>query len=153
MSFGPASFGLFATIVLLSVFASFVMGRSLAFYSSSGLLVSLPPIGVKMQSSPGIHPLLVRVVYVAANSPAQVHLNWKPVAWNALAAVLQEEIARRPPDWPVYVQGDPQLSWGDVAPAIEIIQGLKAKALLITAKTQMSPNGIESQKVLAFLPR
>ncbi len=131
MSSMPARFGLIGAnvhIILFLVIAGFVCASQ---YASKGLAVTLLAKNVNVPPSVGIQPLLVRVVYAGPKRLPEVQLNWKPIALKDLAATLQDEMARRPPEWPVYVQGDSELEWGDVVPVIDIIQGLGAKAVLM----------------------
>ena len=58
------------------------------------------------------------------------------VAWEDFSALLKKELARRPPDWPVYVEGDPHLEWRQVAEAIDAIRGPRAQIILLTGTTK-----------------
>jgi hypothetical protein len=50
--------------------------------------------------------------------------------------LLKKELSRRPPDWPVYVDGDPDLEWQYPAEAIDAIRGLHAEVILLTTRTR-----------------
>lgn len=95
-----------------------------------GLRVHLIRPGVTAPRSPGIQPLLVRVVRDGHN--AKLYVGSDPVALEDLSALLKEELARRPPDWPVYVEGDPDLEWRQVAEAIDAVRGQQAEVILLT---------------------
>jgi len=47
-------------------------------------------------------------------------------------AVLRKELSRRPPSWPVYVQGDPNLEWAWVLKVVDMVRGLPAEVVLVT---------------------
>jgi hypothetical protein len=71
------------------------------------------------------------------NLRPDLYLDSKAVAWEDLGALLKKELARRPPDWPVYVEG-PDLEWRQVAGAIDAVRGQQAEVILLTgaAKSQ-----------------
>jgi biopolymer transport protein ExbD len=96
-----------------------------------GLRVHLIRPGVTAPRSPGIQPLLVRVVRDGRS--AKLYVGSDPVALEDLGALLKNELARRPPDWPVYVEGDPDLEWRQVAEAIDAVRGQQAEVILLTA--------------------
>jgi hypothetical protein len=113
------------------------------FVSGEGMLI--PPRGLPIHvvrpgfvapRSPGIQPLLVRVV--RDGNSAKLYVGSDVVAMEDLGALLKRELARRPPDWPVYVEGDPGLEWRRVAEAIDAVRGEQAEVILLTgaAKSQ-----------------
>jgi biopolymer transport protein ExbD len=55
------------------------------------------------------------------------------VAWEDLSALLQKELSQRPPDWPVYLEGDPNLEWRQVAEAMDAVRGQQAQVVLLSA--------------------
>jgi biopolymer transport protein ExbD len=134
---GPKWYGLILATILSLLYIPFTcfiapMSRMI-WEPSKGLLVSLLTRESPIPPSPGIQPLIVRVVYTGANAPPQVELNWRRVEWKDLARLVRKEMATRPPEWPVYVTGDAGLEWRQVVPVIEIIQGLNVKAALVAA--------------------
>jgi hypothetical protein len=72
-----------------------------------GLPIHLIRSGVTAPRSPGIQPLLVRVIGDAYS--ARLSIDSQSIEWKNLGAVLRKELRQRPPDSPVYVQGDPDL--------------------------------------------
>jgi biopolymer transport protein ExbD len=85
--------------------------------------------GVTAARSPGIQPLRVSVRGVSQNP--RLFVDFQPVAWEDFSALLKKELARRPPDWPVYVEGDPDLEWRQVAEAIDAVRGQHAQVALL----------------------
>jgi hypothetical protein len=51
---------------------------------------------------------------------------------GGFSALLKKELVRRPPDWPVYVEGDRDLEWRQVAEAIDAVRGQRAEVILLT---------------------
>ena len=49
-------------------------------------------------------------------------------------ALLRTELKRRPPDWPVYVDGDPDMEWQWPVHVIDTIRALHAEVVLRTIK-------------------
>jgi biopolymer transport protein ExbD len=84
--------------------------------------------GIVAQPSPGIQPLLVRM-----DSDGSLYLDSEPVTWKEFPAVLQTKLNQRPPKWPVYFMGDPNLEWQWPLKAIDIIRGLQAEVFLLKA--------------------
>jgi biopolymer transport protein ExbD len=85
-------------------------------------------------SIPGIQPVLVRIQLAGQELRPDLYLGSQKVAWDDFETVLQAEINRRPPDWPVYVEGDPESDWMSVVDAIDRIRGLQAHVILLTRR-------------------
>jgi len=111
------------------VFIAWYVFRSLK-YPIVGLPLRLVRPDAYAQPGPGIQPLVVRVAPGPDGRPSP-YVNWQPVAWENLTAVLQKELSQRPPAWPVYVEGDPNLEWKVVARAIDEVRSLQAQVVLI----------------------
>jgi biopolymer transport protein ExbD len=95
-------------------------------YLISGLPVHLLRPGVKSLPSPGIQPLRI---HVAADG---LVLDSKLIRSDAFGVVLRAELNRRPPDWPVYLEGDRDLEFSTVAHAIDAIRAARAEVVLLT---------------------
>ena len=100
-----------------------------------GLVVHLAKPGIAAQSTPGIQPLRVRVEAAAGNVRARLYVDSRLVSWEDFEAVLQSELNRRPPNWPVYVEGSGDMEWGNAVRAIDTIRGLQAQVVLLTPST------------------
>jgi biopolymer transport protein ExbD len=48
--------------------------------------------------------------------------------------LLRRELRIRPPSWPVYVDGDPDLEWGEVVRAIDVIRGSHGEVVILPVK-------------------
>jgi biopolymer transport protein ExbD len=103
-----------------------------------GLRVHLVRPGVTAPWNPGIQPLRISVRRNERNLRPDLYVDSEAVAWEDLGALLKKELARRPPDWPVYVEGGPNLEWRPVAEAIDAVRGQQAEVILLTglAKSQ-----------------
>ncbi|HUA17975.1 MAG TPA: hypothetical protein VMB25_04465, partial [Bryobacteraceae bacterium] len=99
-------------------------------YPIVGLPLRVVRLNAFAQPAPGIQPIVVRVAPGLDGHPSP-YVNWQPVAWENLTAVLQKELSQRPPAWPVYVEGDPNLEWKVVARAIDEVRSLQAQVVLI----------------------
>ena len=97
-----------------------------------GLVVHLVKPGIPAQIMPGLQPLRVRVEAVVGSAQPTLYVDSRLVRWEDFGAVLQKEISRRPPNWPVYVDGDPDMEWGSAVKAIDTIRGLHAEVVLLT---------------------
>lgn len=90
-----------------------------------GLMIRTLRLGVEIPRSPGIEPLLVHV------DATGILIDSERMTLDGLRSRLKQELSRRPPDWPVYVVGDPDLEWRSVAEAIDAIRGAHAAVVLL----------------------
>lgn len=58
------------------------------------------------------------------------------MAMDDFATRLQQELSRRPPNWPVYLEGDRDMEWESVARTIDVIRGIGAEVVLLTPGTK-----------------
>lgn len=121
-------------ILFLTFMVLWTIWATITPLARHGLRVHLIRPGVTAPRSPGIQPLLIRVV--SDGHSAKLYVGSDPVAWEDLGALLKNELARRPPDWPVYVEGDPDLEWRRVAEAIYAVRGEQAEVILLTGSTK-----------------
>ena len=100
--------------------------------TSIGLTVHLLRPGVAAAMSPGIQPLLIRVAAGPQRHGLQV--DSKLVVWDDLPGLLRIELMRRPPEWPVYVEGDPAMDWQYAVQVIDVIEGAGGRVVLLTTR-------------------
>jgi biopolymer transport protein ExbD len=105
-----------------------------AWVPTVGFRVRLMRPGIDGVPSPGIQPIRVHVGFDGTRRVVTV--NNEPVPWNRLGVALRRELRLRPPDWPVYVDGDRDMEWGRAVEAIDVIQGLHAQVVLLTARSR-----------------
>ncbi len=86
-------------LVFMIMWAVMVVLHDIERVIPMGLPIHLIRPGVTAPRSPGIQPLLVRVV--RDGHSAKLYVGSDPVAWEDLGALVKNELARRPPDWPV----------------------------------------------------
>ena len=89
-------------------------------------------------------PALVLLVKSSASNPKiELILNSKQVQLSELSAALRTEFTRRP-DWVVYLDADPDISWSDVAQLIDIVEEENGKVILqkeaVTKQPSPEPN-------------
>ena len=123
----PSTHSLVIVLTYVMVWIPLVVAMGLERKIPTGMAIHLIRPGVAAPRSPGIEPLLVRVV----GGPS-LYIDSDRVAWEDFSAVLHTELSRRPPDWPVYVEGDPDLEWRQVAEVIDAIRGAGADVVLLT---------------------
>jgi hypothetical protein len=133
-------FGLIAATTCVMVFIAMSVAKSLDHVVSTGLRVRLLRPGVTAERSPGIQPLRVRVASDGRSVHPRLYVDSQLVSWQDFGALLQKELSRRPPDWPVYVEGDPDMEWRYAAETIDAIRGLRAEVVLLTEEPA-SPRG------------
>ena len=97
------------------------------------MLIRVLKVGVPLQSVPGMQPLRVKVTFAGRSTPPLLYVNWRPVESEEFIGTVDREVRIRPPNWPVYVEGDPALEWQNVAWVIDMIRGLGAEVILLKA--------------------
>jgi hypothetical protein len=131
--FPMSYFGLIALITYLLEFISIGVLQSSAYIIPVGLRIHLVRPGISARRNPGIQPLLVRVESGGRSWRASLYVDSRPVSWEDFGGVLQKELNQRPPDWPVYLQGDPDMDWQWAVRAMDTIRGLHAEVVLLTS--------------------
>jgi hypothetical protein len=94
--------------------------------------------GIPVMTSPwGLRPVLYdgsgSSLVVRIDKQRRWFLDGKRVTPEEFPLTLKDALVRRP-DWVVYVDGDGDLQLADVMPAIDSIQGLHAKIVLVTPR-------------------
>jgi biopolymer transport protein ExbD len=89
-----------------------------------------PEVATKAQA--GVEPLLVRVEFNGRSVIRNLYIGSQRIPPEVFETTLLKGLASRPPTWPVYVEGDPNLDWGAVAKVIDEIRGLHAKVVMLT---------------------
>jgi hypothetical protein len=133
---GFPSFALIAApifAILVPLFALLLSPRI-----SMGLPVRLLKIGVSDSESASI---VIRVTRASASGPSKIYVNAKETPWNELGSTLRIQLKVRP-HWIVYVAGEDNVPWADVANAIDIARGLYAKVVLVTARTPIESGNL-----------
>jgi biopolymer transport protein ExbD len=72
----------------------------------------------------------VLVKDAAPGQEPRLYVNAKVVAWEDFASALKHELSERR-EWTVYVEGDDNIPWADVASVIDIARGDGAKVFLV----------------------
>jgi biopolymer transport protein ExbD len=112
-------------VILVTFLMVWIVFAAITPLSPHGLRVHLIGPGVTTLRSPGIQPLLLYV------DKSGIFLGAGRLSLDALPSRLEQELSRRPPDWPVYIQGDPNLEWRQVAEAIDAIRASGADVVLL----------------------
>jgi biopolymer transport protein ExbD len=120
-------------IIFLTWLPVLVVFLSIRPLVSVGVPIHLLPVHSTAQPVIGIQPLLIRVEPSNAGLP-RLYVNYRPVAWDQFETVLRKELALRPHDWPVYLEGDPEMEWRWAVIAIDRIRGLHAEVTLLTTR-------------------
>ena len=97
-----------------------------------GLRVFLEMPAASVQSTSDLRPLYVRVTGNESNGPTGLYVDSRPVtSWEEFDEVLRKGLRLRPPNWPVYLEADPDLEWQKVVKPIDAIRGLQAQVVLL----------------------
>jgi biopolymer transport protein ExbD len=110
---------------LVPMWILYARGQTLG--GGRGLFVSIPRKGIPVSANPaGLTAPLVRI-----DSARHVYLNYKQTTWEELPGGLERAL-RGLPTTAVYFDADSDILFMDAAQALDIIQGLGAKAILVT---------------------
>lgn len=131
---GLPLYGLVSANIYLVVIIPVCGMQSWAWLGPVGLPVRVLRPDAHLQSSLGIRPVLVRIESAGPKALPRLYVNSVLIAREDFARVLQKELSRRPPNWPVYVEGSGDMEWGSAVKAIDVIKGLRAEVVLLTTK-------------------
>jgi hypothetical protein len=131
-------FALLAAPVLASLVATF------AFFEPckvpTGLYVRLLEIGSLDNGHHPVKSVVISVVKGTANGSPVVRVNSKETSLGNLEeAVAPKRTAR--PQRTAYVEAEDTLAWDDVAKVIDVVKGLDANVVLLTAKPNTNASG------------
>jgi biopolymer transport protein ExbD len=132
--FGLSFFALCAAFISELTMLGVVVIKAMDGRSSQGLPVRLPKLGVVATPLPGVEPVLVALRLTEHSLRPEVYVNSQPVQWDDLDSVLRKQLSIRPPNWPVYLEGDPKMDFGWAAKAIEVIRGSHAEVMLVVGR-------------------
>jgi biopolymer transport protein ExbD len=130
-------------LIYLLLNISLGMTRVLSYRFPKGLMTHLLIPEAQAQSSPGIQPVYVRLESGGINARPSLYVDSQPVPWENFETVLRKELRLRHPDWPVYLEADPDMEWKWPVMAIDKIRGLQAQVILLTrqAASSLKPSG------------
>lgn len=130
---------LLATLLALLVFILAILHTP---FPSKGLYVSLNvkahEAGIPDSAMP---PVVVRIRLPRPGAVPKLSVDSTSVEWDGLGDALKGQLKLRE-EWIVYVDGDSNLPWQDVAQVADIAKGLQAKVVLLTPETR---NLVESE--------
>jgi hypothetical protein len=124
--FGLIAFSIYSLLLIIDLFF-----RTLTLVPT-GFVVHLLRPEVSGETQPGVEPLLVRVEGEGFSAVRSLYIGSWRVPSQDFDTVLRKGLDTRPPSWPVYVEGDPNLEWRAVVGAIDEIRGFNAKVVLLT---------------------
>ncbi len=117
-----------ATVLALSV-AAFMLFPSLD--PPKGLTVRLLRVGATEQ--PSLRPIIITVAGSTPASPPDVFLDERKTPWEELGSKVEGEMSMHSQQPPIYIQAENNVYWRDVANAIDVVEAVHGKAVLLTA--------------------
>jgi hypothetical protein len=122
----PQPYGLVAVFGVLAVLMALVNSDLLWRKLPMGIFALTTSRDLKAISfDPWLKPPVLRI-----DSKERWFLDGEPVTPDNFPAALRKSLSRRP-DWFVYLEADPGLDFGVPAHAMDMIQGLHAKVILM----------------------
>jgi hypothetical protein len=138
---GLSPFALIATITYILVWIVLAVATLGFRIVPKGLPIHLLRPGAPAQGSPGtpgIQPLYVRLECGGHSGRPSLYVDWRPVPWQEFDALLQKELVRRPPNWPVYLEGDPDMDWQYAVDAVDRVRAWNGEVILLTSRPPSS---------------
>jgi len=126
------SFGLLSSIIYLILVIEACLFYSWDHPILYGLRIHLLKSEAPARSRPGMQPLRVRLESHLPVVRPNLYVDSQLVPWENFETVLQKQLNRRPPNWPVYLEGDRNVDWLYAMNAIDKIRGLQAEVVLLT---------------------
>jgi hypothetical protein len=127
-----STIGLITLLIYLHLAIPMAVIYAAMFPRSKVLTVRLVTPGIRVEYGPGIAPLRVSLEFDKRSRRASLYVDSQPLPWDGFDSLLKKELPRRPPNWPVYLEGDPEIEWRDAARAIDMIRGSQAQVVLLT---------------------
>lgn len=122
-----------ATFLVVIVFILVVLETP---YPTKGIYVSVnvksSDAGVPNSAMP---PIVVRIQDVGPGLTPKLYVNATAVEWESLEDAVKGQLKLRA-QWVVYVDGDSDLPWQNIAQVADIAKGLHAKVVLLTPETR-----------------
>jgi len=131
-----------------------VVGYAYAVTYLVGFLALSPFILQRLFRSQGIRARVLRddvmqswtgqqttglLIYVGRGG--KIYLNSKLVSPNELPRALEDEFARRA-DWSVYVEGDPDVAYGTMVQAMDLVRSAQGKVILLTPEMRAEAQAV-----------
>jgi|SRR5436190_23895057 biopolymer transport protein ExbD len=98
---------------------------------SVGIKVHAIPVGAR----DGYFDRWTQALVVRVDSRHKYYLNSNPVPGNRITPALAVAFKTRA-NWTVYIQGDPDASYGDVVQAADAVRAAQGTIVLLTAKSR-----------------
>jgi hypothetical protein len=122
-------------LLLMLLWTVFVQVTPLTPY---GLAIHAVPPNIKPALTAGIMPLRIHVLSGKISNYSApirgIQVGSQIIDRSDFPAFLRREIPKRPPDWPVYIEGDSDLEYQSVAWAIDAVSPFGAKVILLTPR-------------------
>jgi biopolymer transport protein ExbD len=128
----PPAFALVAAPVLITLIIIFMIMQP---QTSEGLYVSIRKPDVSESTDVHDDTVIVRIVDAAPGKVPAIYINSRLSSWGTLSNDLKDQVKIHP-QWVVYVQAGPNLSWADVVRAIEVAKAIPAKVVLLPSDTR-----------------
>ncbi len=114
-------------------------------FRAHGFAIRVIRPGVELVPTGGTKPLRIRVL--AGKNGKSLQIGSQVIERADLEAFLRREIPKRPPDWPVYIEGDSGLEYESVARTIDAVSALRTKVVLLTPgyKASLGESGPQRQ--------
>lgn len=131
----------FVVQVFMVLWVVVAVANATRWVPSHGFAIRTIRPAVKLIPTAGVMPIRIRVL--AGNQSGYgrvpirgVQIGSQVIGRTDLAAFLMREMAKRPPDWPVYIDGDGDLEFASIAWTIDEVSALGAKVILLTPKSK-----------------
>lgn len=126
-------FPMIAATVLAFSIAAFMVFPSL--HPPKGLPIRLLRVGTTEQ--PSLRPITIILAGSTPASPPDVFLDERKTPWAELGSNVKNRLSTRSYEPPIYIQAEGNVYWKDVANAIDVVEAVHGKAVLLTSAPYM----------------
>lgn len=120
-------------------------------FPSKGLYVHLLKPGRPAgEANPLAEPVIACVADAGPAVTPRVYVNSTATSWDELESALRDQLKLRP-NWVVYVEAEPNVSWADAATVVDIAKGLHASVVLLDMESPKCGHSTRSRDERARL--
>jgi biopolymer transport protein ExbD len=121
------------TLLALLLFVELILN---APFPQRGIYVSIKVRRPNRDAPSSLVPVVVKIeVSPLSKGLTNLYVNSTPVEWDVLKAALMAELKLRP-EWVVYIDGDPNLTWQEIVKVADAATELHAKVVFLTPETR-----------------
>lgn len=81
--------------------------------------------------------MVVRLERDGSRLEPDVYVDSRRASWAELPRLLRAGLSRRPPSWPIYLFGDPEIQYGWAVKVVDVARGVGGKVVLVERSSRI----------------